>query len=253
MFAEERLAQIIKILNEKGKVVVKELSEAFDVTEDCIRKDLKTLEKDGRIKRTYGGAVLTRQPAPISNVYHRRTVNLEAKKIIAEKAFNIIAPKETIFLDISTTNILIAEKLAKSSKQVTVITNMIDIITTFTNCEHIKVIGIGGVFHKELDGFTGSSAIESILKYKVDKAFIGSVGVNIFDRGVTTFDVEDGNTKKAIMSTGKESYLVIENRKFYVDGVYRFADLLDIDVIIVDEKPEDNICEELKKMNVMLL
>ena len=69
MFTEERLDAITRALQEKGKVRVKELSEQFHVTEDCIRKDLKALENAGKLKRTYGGAILQRlfsfpRPAP---------------------------------------------------------------------------------------------------------------------------------------------------------------------------------------------
>ena len=59
MFTEERQSAIEKCLRENGKVKVKELSEMFQVTEDCIRKDLKTLENAGKLKRTYGGAILS--------------------------------------------------------------------------------------------------------------------------------------------------------------------------------------------------
>lgn len=253
MFAEERKQKIIEILNERGKIVVKELSQKFDVTEDCIRKDLKNLEKQGILKRTYGGAVLNRESAPRNNILNRKNINLEAKKIIAEKAFEMIQPRETVFLDISSTNILIAEQIAKGDKKLTVITNMVNVITAFSNCEHVEVIGIGGILHKELDGFIGSTAIESISKYKVNKAFIGSCGVNMFDKSITTFDVEDGNTKKAIMSAGKQVYLVMETKKFYLDGIYKFADLYDVDAIIVDEKPDEKICNALKEMSVDII
>ena len=57
MFIEERQIAIEKVLREEGKVRTRELSEMFQVTEDCIRKDLKTLENAGKLKRTYGGAI----------------------------------------------------------------------------------------------------------------------------------------------------------------------------------------------------
>lgn len=73
MFTEERQNAIEKCLREKGKVRVKELSEMFQVTEDCIRKDLKILENAGRLKRTYGGAILSQEydghEVPISNAW----------------------------------------------------------------------------------------------------------------------------------------------------------------------------------------
>ncbi|MCB2340287.1 DeoR/GlpR family DNA-binding transcription regulator [Clostridium estertheticum] len=253
MFAEERVEKIIKLLNENQKVVVKELSKKFNVTEDCIRKDLKALEKQGIIKRTYGGGVLSRKSAPHNDILIRKNINLEEKLKIAEKAFELIQPSETIFLDISSTNMLIAEKIAKGNKKLLVITNMIDIFRTFSKCDHVEVIGAGGVFDKELNGFVGSTAIENISRHKVNRAFIGSCGVNMFDKSVTTFDVEDGNTKKAIICSGKKVYLVMESKKFYYDGTYKFADIYDIDAIIADEKPDEKICRELEKINVDLI
>ena len=80
MFTEERQATIVRFLLEKGKVRVKELSEEFQVTEDCIRKDLKALENAGRLKRTYGGAILSQDYPLERDVVDRRNYHLEKKK-----------------------------------------------------------------------------------------------------------------------------------------------------------------------------
>ncbi len=108
MFTEERREAVIRKLNLEGKVRVRELSEEFQVTEDCIRKDLKALENAGRLKRTYGGAILSQDYPLERDVVDRRKVNVEKKAVIAAKAVELIRENETIFLDISTTNIRIA-------------------------------------------------------------------------------------------------------------------------------------------------
>lgn len=115
MFTEERQNAIEKCLREKGKVRVKELSEMFQVTEDCIRKDLKILENAGRLKRTYGGAILSQEYPLERNVVDRRMYNLDKKKVIAAKAFKLIKNNETIFLDVSTTNIELASLFRKKA------------------------------------------------------------------------------------------------------------------------------------------
>ena len=53
MFAQERRLEILKILMNKTKVRVKELSLNFDVSEVIIRKDLKLLEEEGKLERTH--------------------------------------------------------------------------------------------------------------------------------------------------------------------------------------------------------
>jgi DeoR/GlpR family transcriptional regulator of sugar metabolism len=253
MFAAERLDEILKILNREGKIVVKELSSLFNVTEDCIRKDLKALENQNLLHRTYGGGVLVRKSAKTENIENRKDRDVDAKRIIARKAFELIEENETIFLDISTINIRLSEIIAASSKRVTVITNMLDIVKSFSNNNLCKVIGIGGVFSKELDGFIGAAAIENISQYKVNKAFIGSCGIDIYDGSITTFDVEDGNTKKAIIGSSKNVYLVMENRKFYIDGTYKFAHLQDINRVITEVKPDEGVMEILNNSDTAII
>ena len=60
MFSKERINELFLEIQKKGEVFVKELSIKFDISEDSIRKDLKFLEKEGLILRTYGGAKLKR-------------------------------------------------------------------------------------------------------------------------------------------------------------------------------------------------
>ncbi|MFT4008210.1 MAG: DeoR family transcriptional regulator, partial [Lacrimispora sp.] len=109
MFTEERLDRILQILQDQGMVKVKDLSALFQVTEDCIRKDLKNLENAGKLKRTYGGALMSQDYPLKRDVIDRRDTNIEKKKLIAQKAFELIGGNETIFLDISATIILVVE------------------------------------------------------------------------------------------------------------------------------------------------
>ncbi|MCY6372806.1 DeoR/GlpR family DNA-binding transcription regulator [Clostridium ganghwense] len=253
MFAEERLEQILDLLRENGKVLVKDLSIKFNVSEPMIRKDLQRLEKEGKIKRTYGGAILERNLAHNTSISSRMIKNLDLKKKIAQKAFEFIEENDMIFLDISSINFLLAEMIAKSNKRLTILTNMVEITTHFKNNLNTDIICIGGTYSKKLGGVIGSAAIENISKYRVDKAFIGSCGVNLLDNTVSNFDMEEGNTKKAIMNSGKNIYLVMENEKFYFDGAYKFAHLKDIDAIVTEQTPNSKICEVLEKNRIDLI
>ena len=140
--------QIEQCLRQFGKVRVKDLSEKFQVTEDCIRKDLKILENAGRLKRTYGGAILSQDYPLERDVVDRRNYHLEKKKIIAAKALELIRNNETIFLDISTTNIELAKLLAASRMRVVVVSNMIDILQILAKNSLITAIGTGGTMYQ---------------------------------------------------------------------------------------------------------
>ncbi len=56
MSINERLERIIELIDEHGFLTVSELSKLCDVSEMTIRRDLDRLEKEGRIRRTFGGA-----------------------------------------------------------------------------------------------------------------------------------------------------------------------------------------------------
>ena len=155
MFIEERQIAIEKVLREQGKVRTRELSEMFQVTEDCIRNPL---ERD---------------------VIDRRNYHVDKKMVIAVKAMTLIKEREAIFLDISTTNIELAKLLAKSKMQLTVVSNMIDILQLLAQNPKITAIGTSGIMYPTVNGFLGSAAIQVIRQYSFDRAFMGSCGIDM--------------------------------------------------------------------------
>ena len=252
MFTEERQSAIEKCLRENGKVKVKELSEMFLVTEDCIRKDLKILENAGKLKRTYGGAILSQDYPLKRDVVDRRQFNLDKKRTIAAKAFKLIKNNETIFLDISTTNIELAKLLATSNMRVVVVSNMIDILQILATNPSITAIGTGGTMYQTVNGFMGAATIEVIKQYSFDRAFIGSCGVDMTDCAITTLGVEDGLTKKAAVHSSRHKYVVMERDKFYFNDSYKYAYFDDISGIVTDEFPDDTIVSTLERAGVKL-
>ncbi|MCY6959015.1 DeoR/GlpR family DNA-binding transcription regulator [Clostridium brassicae] len=252
MFIEERLEEILNILNETGRVKVKELSKKFNVSEGMIRKDLQKLEKTHPIKRTYGGAILDRQISICTPLNTRLNTNLTDKEIIAKKAFDVIQSGDTIFLDASSINFLLAKLISNSTKNVTLISNMPIIPTLFNNNETATLICIGGVYDKNSGSLLGSEVIKNIKKYKFNKSFIGSSGVNFVNHKVGTINLEDGNVKETILSHSKEAFLVIEDAKFNVDSTYAFAELEDFYGIITNSTLDTNIEEKLKELSIEL-
>lgn len=253
MFVEERHNMISTILHKNGKVKVKELSEKFSVTEDCIRKDLSILEKQGVLKRVYGGAVKNRINAHNFDVKERKEKNVEIKYEIASKAINLIKNNDMIFLDISTSNIELAKLLIKSDLNVTVVTNMVDVMLELAVESSVKVIFIGGNFNRGKDGFVGSMTISTISNFKFDIAFMGVVGVDLYDNSVSTYIVEDGMTKKAIINASRKKYMIIETEKFNMDGTFKYAQVDDFDGIITESKPNDSVLNILKENKLELI
>ena len=242
MFLEERQQAILDLLTQDGKVKVKELSDKFQVTEDCIRKDLGALEKQGKLKRTYGGAVAHRENLHMLEVSKHRDTDEDAKRRIAQAAVRLIKDKEMVFLDISTSNLAIAELLVKEDRDISVVTNMIDILVILARNPNIRIVFAGGKLNKSRDGFWGGMTLDFISRLKPDIAFVGAVGVDVKENSVSTYDIDDGINKAAIVRVSKRAYVVAEARKLSSDGNYNYTTLDTLSGLVTDSKPAADIC-----------
>lgn len=255
MFVEERLEEILKILKNVGKVSVNDLSDRYKVSKDLIRKDLQKLEQKGLVQRTYGGAILKRGENKEYFVEKRLAQNVELKNKIAEKIYNEIKEEETIFLDVSSINYLVAEKILAKNKNIIIVTNMVKILELFTHnkVSNVKVVGVGGVLNQHNGSFMGSMTINQIRTFKFSKAFIGVAGINVIENQISTFGIDDGITKKAVIECSRENYIVCENNKFYKDGNYIFDSLKDINGIITEDLQDEQLKHKIKKMDIKLI
>ena len=247
MFAEERQEQIVRLVEQKGSVRVKELSEQFQVTEDCIRKDLTLLEKRGLLKKSYGGAIKRRVNTHDLHVSQRRDKNIEAKQKIAARAMALIKDGDMVFLDISTASLELAKLLVRSNMDITVVSNMIDIMLEFMTPTNVRFIFIGGCFSRGRDGFVGSYTDRRIGEFRFDLAFLGNVGVDLYDNSVFTYMVSDGLTKNAVLEVSKRSYMLLETRKFGMDGTYRYATVDRFTGAVMEQAPPEELEEKRRE------
>lgn len=253
MFAQERHDLIIKQVNQEGSVRVKDLSLLFEVTEDCIRKDLTILEKKGLLKKAYGGAVRVRENPHLYKSEERKNTPNNERVILANKALSLIENKETIFLDISLASVEFAQLLVPSQKEITVITNMIEVLNILSHCSHITLVFIGGQINKDGDGFCDSLSLSMIRLFKIDKAFIGVVGVDYEHGQLSTYHIDDGCMKKAILEQSRMSYAMCEERKLLEEGNYVFASLNDINGLIVSKDLSHTVNEALEEYSLLII
>lgn len=253
MFLEERHQEILNILHKQGKVTVKDLSIRFNISDSMIRKDLQFLEKDGKLKRTYGGALKIERPLVEGAYFAQRVkVNTDVKKAIAQKAFQCIQEHDVVFLDVSSTAFILAKMLVNSEKVVTIITNMPIISSLISPSSQQAFIFIGGDYNLRVGGTIGASAIEQVLTYRCSKAFIGCSGADLSDGSITVSNAEDAHTKKAILQIAKEPYLFIPSDYLQKDGLLTFSNIADYRGIIIENQPESEIMDKLDQYEVKI-
>ena len=127
MLAIERKNEILDKLRTEQRVLVSDLAEYYNVTEETIRRDLDKLEKEGYATKTYGGAILGNSTKTDLSYTIRNKTNVEAKNVIASMASRLIEDGDHLMLDDSSTSLYLAKKL-KDKKNLTVITNSVELV-----------------------------------------------------------------------------------------------------------------------------
>jgi DeoR family glycerol-3-phosphate regulon repressor len=253
MFVQERRNNIVEMVNHNGHVRVKDLSERFNVTEDCIRKDLAILEDEGLLSRLYGGAVKVRLNPHEFNVAQRLDKNTDVKHKIAVKALSLIHNGDTVFLDISTSNAELSRLVAESNLKITVVTNMVEAMLNLSVHCPADIVFIGGSFSPGRDGFIGAAAIASIEAFRFDMAFMGVVGVDLYGNRVETYLVDDGLTKEAVMRASRKNYMLLETRKFSNTAPYKYARIDNFTGIITECPLPNDIGKALEQYKLEVI
>lgn len=246
--SSERRNWIRKQLQLEGKVLVKQISDYFGVTRDCIRKDLKKLEEEGVLERVYGGGILVRQKViHNSRTSARLSKNVDVKKEIATKALGLIQKNDCVFLDVSTMNILLAKMIRLETKtSCRVITNSLDVANELAEAHHVHLFMVGGEYHYDLNAFVGAHTQEEIHKFNIDTCFLGAAGIKVKDWSLSTIDDKDASTKRAVIRQSTRKVCLLEAEKLYQYSLYQFGALVEMDIIITNNSVKQAFKERLK-------
>ena len=237
MLAVERKNLILERLRAQGRVLNKELSAEFRVTEETIRRDLEKLEREGFILRGHGGAVYTEgsRADPPYNV--RKKTNVQGKERIAALAANLVTDGDFIMLDESSTAAYIARELA-GKRNITLITNSIEILAEVRDKAGWNVLCTGGLLKKDVMALTGRQAESFIRGYHVDKAIISCTGLDI-EAGFTDAGEDNALIKQAMMASADKTILACDSHKFDKRAFAPIGGLDDLEALITDTRPDE--------------
>lgn len=249
----KRHEQILEKLRIDGQVRVRLLASEFQVTEDCIRKDLAVLSAQKKLERIHGGAIPMRENPHALHQVNRTNLQEKEKEKIARKAFKLIQPGMTVFLDISSINLALARLIYESRMDVCVVTNMSGVMKIFAAPSSVHFVFLGGTLNHAHDGFAGPMTIEQIRHFHFDAAFLGSVGIDLFRQVISTSNPEDGLTKKAVLEQSSAAYLLAETGKLEQKGHYNYAGPRDFRAWICEKQPAQTAWEQAEAIDLTVL
>jgi DeoR family fructose operon transcriptional repressor len=245
LFAEERHAQILNMLQQKSKLYVADLCAHFGVSPATIRNDLRELENSRMLKRTHGGAIPL-EKAAFEPTTSKRVGNGEKKHRIAAYAAELVEEGDTIALDAGTTTMELA-KLLSQRRDITVVTNDVRIAAYLEGNPQLTVVLIGGILRHGLGCAVGPLATAAISQLSVDKAFLGANAFS-FEKGFTTPDLQQAEVKKALIRSAAETIVLCDSSKFGKASFVKFASAGEVDRLITDSDISPNAAQSLEEM-----
>lgn len=229
---EDRRLTILHHLEMEGKVQVHYLSEMLTVSTETVRRDLDRLEKEGKLRKVYGGAVKMRMEMVEPPFLNRVQMMKPEKAAIGRLAASLVQDGETIMLDNGTTTIEIVPFLSDKTN-VTLITNSIPILNLAMETFRGRIIFAGGEVNQECRAVTGALVDQLLDQFKVNKTFISAGGISLTD-GITDFHLAEAVISRKMMQRAEECILVADHSKFGLSTFARVAKLEEISMLITD-------------------
>ncbi|MCE3202206.1 DeoR/GlpR family DNA-binding transcription regulator [Paenibacillus sonchi] len=248
MFEEERKRSIVQFVERHTRASVQELSQDLGVSESTVRRDLKELEEARLLKRTHGGAVSLQSVNFEAAFPDKADRFLEEKQRIARKAVEMIQEGDAILLDGGTTTLQIARAL-KTISNLKVITNSMIALNELKDCRNIEVSITGGMLRPDTLAFVGPMTERSLEMVRVDKAFIGTNGLDIHE-GITTPNMLEAATKRKMISVAKQAVLLADHSKIGQVSFCKVADLQEIDHCILDTGAPEGFIRGLEGLDL---
>lgn len=238
----DRLQDVKRLLLKKKKITNAELCETFGISIETVRRDLNILEKEGFLRKIYGGACLVEQrdlPISVESWNARIDKNELDKRNIAGTAAAMIPDGSTVFLD-SGTSIFEVVPFLKGKSNLTILTNSLRVASELGMCDHITVYCVGGLIKTDTLSSTGFFASEILSYfYHIDYALISCDGL-IPDKGTTEYSIELSMLKKSVLDKAKRILAVVDHTKFGISGSCLCCPVERIDMLITDEfAPQD--------------
>ena len=244
----KRQSQILDLLTQNKKLKVTELSDVLNVSQVTIRKDLSALEESGIIVREHGYAKLNES----DDINNRLAYHYDIKQKIAERAVESIEDGETVMIESGSCCALVALEIAKTKKDVTLITNSAFIADYIRKTGNVRIILLGGEYQEESQVMVGPITRKCAEGFFVDKLFVGTDGFTK-ETGFTGNDYMRSEAVKDMAKQASNVIIVTDSVKFQQKGVVSLLDTKKVSYVYTDSNIPEETEEYLIENNIKII
>jgi DeoR family transcriptional regulator, fructose operon transcriptional repressor len=226
----DRQLLLLRTIRERGALEVADAATLTGASLETIRRDMRSLEEQGVIRRHHGIAHPIESGAYETALAFRETNNADEKARIATNAVEHLGDAQTIFLDEGFQTQLIAARLPES-RHLTVVTSSLPIANMLAPRSDVQVIILGGRLRRNTLGIVDHWAADMLRTFNIDLAFVGANGISV-DHGLSTPDPSVAVVKTAAVKAARRRIFVGAHHKFASRTFIRFAEVDDFDILI---------------------
>lgn len=248
-----RRSAILQILKKNSNVSVTELSKRFGVSEVTIRKDLNLLKDRNLLVRTRGGAITNDTGANEDemSIRFKKLAHYREKQAIGRAAAELIEDGDIVIIDSGTTALQVACNLHKF-KNLTVLTNALNVAQEVLSYKRFNVILLGGNIRSSSESVVGALAESNLKMFYCDKLFLGVDSFSV-ENGISTPSVEEANINQIMISRSRKVITVFDSSKVNKRSFAFITDLSNIDAVVTDYGLDKSIRSQLRSMDLEVI
>lgn len=252
MTKESRHNTIMELLMKHGSIQVSDLVSLLNVSSVTIRKDLTELEKQDKLYRSHGKAILINPYINNRAVSEKEKLATEEKRAIGRVAAQLINTDDSIIIASGSTVHALARSIVPLHR-LTVVSASLPVSEILSQNESVDIIQLGGMLRHSSLSVVGQYS-ESILKdCSFSKLYMGVDGID-FEYGITTTDIREAELNQKMMQAAQKTIVLADSSKFGRRGFAKIANMEDVDIIITDAgvSPKDVMALEERGIDLII-
>ncbi len=248
MTREQRHQLVCDAVQATGRVRVGDLASRLQVSEMTIRRDLEELEGRGVLTRVHGGAVSNVSRSFEPGFAARSMQHVEAKRQIGEAAAGLLRDGETVIIDAGTTTLHVVRSL-RGDIRIRALALSLFIADELADMPNVTLMIPGGQVRRYERSFVGPATTAMLEQLTFDTTFVTVGGVDA-DVGVTEYEYDDAETKKAALRSARRKVVVADSSKLGAVAFVRLCRTGDIDILVTDTGAPPGIVDALRAAGV---
>ena len=252
MFKEERHAEILRYIEENGKITTSVIQKIFSVGFSTAMNDLNELSEKGLIQRTHGGAIKLKQVGYAPDGIRSMSAKERCAEItdnylaIARKAIEMIEKNDVIYLTSASLGYIIAKELP-ADLSVTVVVNSISIAEELRG-KQCRVILTGGEMH-ENGNFYDDFTTAMLRRIKFDKCFLTSAACTA-SFGLSVQTSRNLGLTNAVIENSRTVIGMYPAEKLGRDSILQICPANVMDILITETEADDDACSAFTELGI---